>query len=315
MKSALKFLPILLLLIAVGCGRDNYVAITGYAQGGMYSVKVNLKGMDLRKETLRDSVEAFLTLIDTTFSGYNRNSILSRRNAGDDVAVNAPFRELLALSEGFQEKSEGAFNVYAAPVFDAWGFGFTPDSLPPAPKIREALEATSRREKLNFNAIAQGYTSDFIARFLRRHGAEDYLVDIGEISCRGLNPSRKGWSIGIDTPVDGNNIPGASLSGVWTSDGGEYGLVTSGNYRKFYIRDGKKYAHTIDPRTGYPVEHNLLCATVLAPDATTADALATWFMVVGFENARDIVEDTPGVEACLISSDGTWTSEGFQLKM
>ena len=137
------------------------------------------------------------------------------------------------------------------------------------------------------------------------------LVDIGEIFCDGVNSEGKPWSIGIDTPSDDNAVPGSSLSGVWHSDGGAHGVVTSGNYRKFYIKDGHKYAHTIDPRTGWPVEHNLLSATVIAPTATEADALATCFMVIGMEEAQAFVESHPDIEVCLITSEEIWTSQGF----
>ena len=167
------------------------------------------------------------------------------------------------------------------------------------------------REVLNFNAIAQGYSCDLVASYLHSIGVKDMLVDIGEIYCEGLNPEGKGWSIGIDTPEDGNDTPGAKLAGIWKSDGGAYGVVTSGNYRKYYIHDGKKYAHTIDPRTGRPVEHNLLSATVVAASATEADALATYFMVIGMEEARRFVEEHDGIEACLITSDTSWRSPNF----
>ena len=140
------------------------------------------------------------------------------------------------------------------------------------------------------------------------------LVDIGEIYCDGLNPSGRGWTIGVDNPVDGNNSPGKDLKGIWHSDGSGCGIVTSGNYRKFYIKDGKKYAHTIDPRTGYPVQHNLLSATVVAPTAAEADALATACMVLGAEDARSLIESLDGVEAYLICSDSTWKSDGFNLE-
>jgi thiamine biosynthesis lipoprotein len=144
------------------------------------------------------------------------------------------------------------------------------------------------------------------------------LVDIGEIFCDGKNPSGLPWSLGIDRPIDGNNEPGAHIQGVFRAPEGPHGIVTSGNYRKFYVRDGKKYAHTIDPRTGYPVQHSLLSATVVAPDAMMADAYATYCMVVGLQQAQAFISSRPDLEACLIyDEDGTfrtWCSDGFILE-
>lgn len=298
------------LLLSCACS-PRYEVIQGYAQGGTYSVRYNAKGVKASRAEIAEAVDNILIAIDTTLSGYNRKSLLSRRNAGEDVEPNEMFREIEAISEHYKEITEGAFDVAAGPLFDVWGFGFTADSLPSDARIAEAMERCRRREVLNFNAIAQGYSCDLVAGYLRSLGVKDMLVDIGEIYCEGLNPAGLGWSIGIDTPEDGNDTPGAKLSGIWHSDGKGHGVVTSGNYRKFYIRDGRKYAHTIDPRTGRPVEHNLLSATVIAPSATEADALATFFMVVGFENARAWVESHEGIEACLITADGPWQSKGF----
>ena len=297
-------------LVSGACTQE-YVTLGGYAQGGIYSVKYNPAGVKVSRAEAQQAVDGILEQIDTTLSGYNRKSLLSRRNAGEKVELNDMFREIEEISEHYRELSGGAFDVAAGPLFDVWGFGFTADSLPSDEAISAAMERCRKREVLNFNAIAQGYSCDKVAAYLHSIGVKDMLVDIGEIYCEGLNPKGQGWTIAIDTPSDGNNTPGASISGLWHSDGGAYGVVTSGNYRKFYIKDGKKYAHTIDPRTGYPVDHNLLSATVIAPTATEADALATYFMVIGFEKARSWVEDHPGIEACLISSDLTWTSPGF----
>lgn len=297
-------------LVSGACTQE-YVTLGGYAQGGIYSVKYNPAGVKVSRAEAQQAVDGILEQIDTTLSGYNRKSLLSRRNAGERVELNDMFREIEELSEHYRELSGGAFDVAAGPLFDVWGFGFTADSLPSDEAISAAMERCRKREVLNFNAIAQGYSCDKVAAYLHSIGVKDMLVDIGEIYCEGLNPKGQGWTIAIDTPSDGNNTPGASISGLWHSDGGSYGVVTSGNYRKFYIKDGKKYAHTIDPRTGRPVDHNLLSATVIAPTATEADALATYFMVIGFEKARSWVEDHPGIEACLISSDLTWTSTGF----
>ena len=295
-------------------GRSGYVTLTGYAQGGVYAVKYNSSGVKAKPQKVKADVDSILNAIDFSLSGYNKGSILSRRNAGMEVEPDSHFNEVLGISERYRELSGGAFNAAAAPVFDVWGFGFTADSLPSRAAIESALAECAKGNRLNFNAVAQGYSCDVIAEYLHGLGVHDMLVDIGEIYCEGLNAGGEGWSIGIDTPEDGNNSPGASLSGIWQSDGNACGIVTSGNYRKYYIKDGKKYAHTIDPRTGYPVDHNLLSATVTAPTGADADALATWFMVIGFEQAAEYVSGHEGIEACLITADTLWHSEGFRMR-
>ena len=328
------YLIVLAALCSAACNDTHYYRISGYAQGGSWQVKY--RGARLSPDRVQAGVDSLLREIDFTISGYNKASLLSRLNAGDSVVLNQRFLELYEHSYRMWEASQGAFDVASGPLFDIWGFGFTGDSLPSAKAVQDCLEdcGTGRlispdgmrsllgekitakqllRDKdeqalprLNFNAIAQGYSCDVVADYLHGLGVSDMLVDIGEIYCCGLNPSGKGWSIGIDNPVDGNNTPGADIKDVWTSDGGSHGVVTSGNYRKFYVRDGKKYSHTIDPRTGYPVTHNLLSATVIAPSAWEADALATWFMVIGFEQARTYLDSHPEIQACLISSEELW---------
>ena len=149
------------------------------------------------------------------------------------------------------------------------------------------------------------------------------LVDIGEIWCDGRNPSGRPWNVGVDRPFDrpddGTDQVGAELDGVWNSSCAPAGIVTSGNYRKFYVRNGRKYAHSIDPRSGYPVDHYLLSATVVSPaGAADADALATWCMVVGLDAARELLLGLDGVEGYLIytAEDGAmteWASPGFTL--
>lgn len=311
--SLRKSIIIIFCLISLSsCSKPRYVEFKGFAQGGTYSVKADLSGVNLPRRQIAADIDSILNRIDFSLSGYNKNSLLSRRNAGEDIEPDRYFSELLALSEKYRELSGGAFDVAAAPLFDIWGFGFTADSLPSPDRIAQALDECRIGKKINFNAIAQGYTCDVIADYLHGLGVTAMLVDIGEIYCEGLNASGRGWAIGIDTPEDGNQMPGASLSGIWVSDGRPHGVVTSGNYRKFYIKDGKKYAHTIDPRTGYPVTHDLLSATVVAPSAAEADALATICMVVGPEDAQALILSLPDTEACLITSNGSWTSPGFK---
>ena len=171
---------------------------------------------------------------------------------------------------------------------------------------------------LNYNAVAQGYSCDVIARYLYSLGVKDMMVNIGEIYCDGQNPSGQPWALGIDRPVDGNNELGADVQGIFSVPSGPHGVVTSGNYRKFYVKDGRKYAHTIDPRSGYPVTHNLLSATVVAPDATLADAYATYCMVIGLEESIAFIQSNPDLEACLVYDEAgeyrSWTSDGLTLR-
>ena len=299
--------------VLFACNGPKYESFTGYAQGGTYSVSANLEDVDVDARVIAAKIDSLLTEIDFSISGYNKNSLLSRYNAGEEITPDKHFTRLIELSAEYKALSHGAFDIAAGPLFDIWGFGFKNDSIPSAQKVEEALALCKEGKVLNFNAIAQGYSCDVIAEYLYSIGVKDMLVNIGEIYCDGFNSSGMGWSIGVDNPVDGNNSPGSDINGIWRSDGGAHGVVTSGNYRKYYIVDGKKYAHTIDPRTGYPVDHNLLSATILAPTAAMADALATACMVIGTEKSKDLINSLEGVEAYLISSDGTWTSEGFHI--
>jgi thiamine biosynthesis lipoprotein len=325
--------------------KDNYVSIQGYAQGGVYSVTLNLKGVDVPAEEIRDSIDAILAEIDVTLSGYNKNSMLSRFNAGEDVIPNELFLDSYDLGYRIYQETQGGVDVACAPLFDIWGFGFKTGELPSDEVVSHVkktsglgrcwasiqdyagmnlnaenllLERETVLPQLNYNAIAQGYSCDLVAKYLYSIGVKDMLVNIGEIFCDGKNPSGQAWTVGIDRPVDGNNELGAQLQGVFKVPAGPHGVVTSGNYRKFYIKDGKKYAHTIDPRTGYPVDHSLLSATVIAPDAMTADAYATYCMVVGLEASKAFFAGRTDMEACLIYDEGgefrTLCTPGFLLE-
>lgn len=335
------------LCIIVSCGRsDRYVSISGYAQGGTYIVKLNMSGVSLTAEQLKSGIDSVLVRIDKSLSGYNDSSLLSRFNAGETIVPDDIFMDIYEKSFRYYEETGGCVDVSAGALFDLWGFGFTSDSLPSRQKVEDVLgEIGMDRLKnsilpeedgafspssllkdgisgkapiLNYNAVAQGYSCDLVADYLRSNGVTDMLVDIGgEIFCMGCNPSGKPWVVGIDRPIDGNNEPGADLQGVFQAGPGPVGIVTSGNYRKFYIKDGKKYAHTIDPRTGYPVSHSLLSATITAGNAALADALATYCMVIGLEESIKFISSRPDIEGCLVYDDGglkTWTSEGFTLK-
>ena len=343
--------------LALSCRpQEQYVSISGYAQGGTYVVKLNLTGKSGRvkvsPEKIKYGIDGVIAAVDSSLSGYNERSLLSRFNAGETIEPDSIFMDIYNISYRFFEETEGAFDVAAGPLFDIWGFGFREGEFPSDGRVEEVrsscgmgplvsdiraavsgdgkLSAVSLlrhdapsfygQPRLNYNAIAQGYTCDLVARYLYSLGVKDMLIDIGgEIYCDGLNPAGKPWTVGVEKPVDGNNIPGAMLEGTLSTDGGPCGIVTSGNYRKYYVRDGRKYAHTIDPRTGYPASDSLLSATVIARDAATADALATYCMVIGFEKSKEFILSRPDLRGYLIyarsgalSSSGqfgTWLSE------
>ena len=341
------FYLFIMVLVSLSCTRrGGYIKIEGYAQGGIYSVTFNMDGVDKNPVEIRDSVESILQKIDFTLSGYNKNSVLSRFNAGETVVVDEMFAEIYSMGRDVWNETDGAVDVSLSPLYDMWGFGFKSGSMPSAQQVdsvmgicgmdlcRESILDFIGKElapeslyltphglalpQLNYNAIAQGYSCDLVAKYLYSVGVKDMMVNIGEIFCDGKNPSGVAWTIGIDRPEDGNNELGAQLQGVFSVPEGPHGVVTSGNYRKFYVKDGKKYAHTIDPRTGYPVTHNLLSATVIADNSMIADAYATYCMVIGFEQAKAFIESREDLEGCLVYDDGgefvTWCSAGLETR-
>lgn len=217
--------------------------------------------------------------------------------------------DIFALSERIYRECGGYFDVSSGALFDAWGFGFKEGTFPDMADIDSIMDFTGMdkiifrdgrlvktdpRVTLNFNAIAQGYTCDIIAGYLAGEGITDMLVNVGgEIFCRGVNPSGKEWTIGIDAPIDGNMVAGEKLQTVIeipVSENGT-GVVTSGNYRKFYIKDGKKYSHTVNPKTGLPVEHNLLSATVISDNAS-AEAILALADGPGITDGTEVTDST-----------------------
>ena len=358
MRKIHLLIACLCMLLLFSCEqRDKYVVFSGYAQGGTYTVKCNLKGVGVPAAEIRDSIDSILLAIDNSVSGYNKKSLLSRFNAGERIVPDKIFTDIYEFSREIWEQTGGSVDVAAAPLYDLWGFGFTSDTMP-APsevshvlglcgmdRLKSSMEDAMRDgavcgadllvpvtrqgiqdlrldrdalPKLNYNAVAQGYSCDLVAGYLYSIGVKDMMVDIGEIFCDGHNPSGQPWTVGIDSPFDGNDQPGASLQGVFRAVSVPCGIVTSGNYRKFYVRDGHKYSHTIDPHSGYPVGHSLLSATVIAPNAGLADGYATHCMVVGLDSAKEFIEADPTLEACLIYDDNgemkQWLSSGFVLE-
>ena len=322
-RSAKLFpLVIFVTLLLAGCSSgERYYTHYGFAQGGEYKVTYSLDRDE--SEKISTEITKVLLAIDNSISGYNPNSIITQvANAKRDelVKIDSLFLDLWYKSEEIYNVSEGLFDPSASPLFDLWGFGFKTGVDVTKEAVDSVMEfvgfdkfsiietegafyikKSDDRASLNFNAIAQGYSCDCIAAILDRYGSNNYLVDIGEIVCKGLNPKGLPWKIGVDKPIDGNQNPGEQMQSI--IDVTDCGVVTSGNYRKFYIKDGKKYSHTINPKVGYPVEHNLLSATVLAENGALADAYATWFMVLGLESTKSLLDSLDGVQVLLIYGD------------
>lgn len=284
---------------------------TGFVFGTVYNITYE-SDKDLQKE-----IEAELQKVDNSLSPFNPTSVISKINRNENVEVDDMFAEVFSLAEKISAETDGAFDITVAPMVNAWGFGFKTGNMPGGRQLdslraivgfhKVALEngrvvKKNRRTMLDCSAIAKGYGCDVVARFLQGKGIKNYMVEIGgEIVTCGVNDQRMPWKIGVTKPTDDSLSVNEELQTVLNVT--NKAMATSGNYRNFYYKNGKKYAHTIDPKTGCPVQHNILSATVLADDCATADAYATSFMVLGLDKAKKVLEKHPELMAYFIYSD------------
>lgn len=284
---------------------------TGFVFGTVYNITYE-SDKDLQKE-----IEAELQKVDNSLSPFNPTSVISKINRNENVEVDDMFAEVFSLAEKISAETDGAFDITVAPMVNVWGFGFKTGNMPDSRQLdslraivgfhKVALEngrvvKKNRRTMLDCSAIAKGYGCDVVARFLQGKGIKNYMVEIGgEIVTCGVNDQRMPWKIGVTKPTDDSLSVNEELQTVLNVT--NKAMATSGNYRNFYYKNGKKYAHTIDPKTGCPVQHNILSATVLADDCATADAYATSFMVLGLDKAKKVLEKHPELMAYFIYSD------------
>ncbi len=289
-----------------------YKKTSGLIFGTMYSVTYQSK-TDLKSE-----IDSMLKVFDGSLSPFNDTATISRINRNEQVIADELFTTVFRRSMEISQATDGAFDITVAPLINAWGFGFKQGRFPDSLMVDSLLQITGyqkvsmteegevtkqdERMMLNCSAIAKGFAVDVIANLLKSKGVENMMVDIGgEVVVCGKNPHAKKWRIGINKPVDDSLATNQELQTVVEIT--DAAMATSGNYRNFYYNNGKKYAHTIDPHTGYPVQHSLLSATVVANDCMTADAYATAFMVMGVEKAMKMAESNPEIEAMFIYSD------------
>ena len=311
-KKLLWQIPFLLLLI-VGTivilkKQPPFRTNEGMVFGTIYKITYQ------HNDDLQNEIKAAMMEVDNSLSPYNPNSIITRINHNEDTVLNEHFLHVFNLAQQISTETEGAFDITVAPLVNAWGFGFK-HSIDIDPNVIDSLRQfvgyqkikledgkivkEDARTMLDCSAIAKGYGVDRVARLLDQKGVQHYMVDIGgEVVLKGKNPRMKTWRIGINKPVEDSLSVNQELQTILEVS--DVGMATSGNYRKFYYKDGKRYAHTIDPRVGTPVQHNILSATVIAKDCTTADAYATAFMVMGLEEAKAFCEAHPELHAYFI---------------
>lgn len=285
-------------------------------------------------EDLSKQIRHEMARVDSSLSMFNPRSVVTSINSNKSMIADEMMIEVFTLAKTVSDETDGAFDITVAPLVNAWGFGFEGSTMPNAQQVDSLLEMTGYKKvwlegnkivksdprvRVDCSAIAKGYASDMVAKMLEANGVKNYLVEIGgEIVTGGVSPQKAPWKVGVTKPTDDSLSVKQEIETIINIT--DKAMATSGNYRNFYYKDGKKYAHTIDPKTGYPVQHNILSATVLAPNCATADAYATAFMVMGLEKTKDVLRRHPELMAFLIcaSDDGgtyTWISEELQGKI
>lgn len=327
-----RVVPLLILLAcAAGCNTSSdgaFYTVQGFTQGTTYSIKYQHPTFtDLSKQ-----IDSLLLRFDRSLSTYDSTSIISSINRNiPGVRTDSLFRTVFRESARVYQVTGGAFDITLGPVIDVWGFGAGERQEVDSAMVDSLLDFVGMEKvhldgdrlvkstpevRLNVNAIAQGYSVDVVSAYLEDLGCRNYMVEIGgEIRTHGVNEEGNFWRIGVDRPEFGNMIPGEQLQVIINMH--NRSLATSGNYRKFYEKDGVRITHSIDPVTGYPKASNLLSVTILADECITADAYATACMVMGLEKGKEFVERQKGVDAYFIYGDeyGTyqvWFTDGLK---
>ena len=299
MKQIAVVFTLLLTMLIVSCTpRKEFREMVCYELHTPYSVKYEAS------QNLENEIRQVMRDYYKAINPFDSTSIIAHVNRNEEVVIDTIFTMVFNTAMHVAEATDGALDVTCAPYINAWGFGFKTDSTAVTQALIDSLSQfvgyhkvalvdgkvikKDPRLMLNFSALGDGCACDLIAHLLDNHGVENYMIEVGgEVRTSGHNPRGVAWHIGIVTPEDDPDGNNSNLQAVAMLDG-RYGLATSGNYRNFYERNGRKYGHTINPTTGYPAEQDVLSATVIAPTSIEADAYATALMVMGREKAREI---------------------------
>ena len=321
MKKAL--FPLLLIAMVSCQPKMQKTVIQGLAQGSYYAISY----YDSLNRNFQHEIDSIFDAVDQSVSLWNDSSTISKVNRNEDVELDAIFIDNFNIAQQAAELSNGYFDPTISPLVAAWGFSYkNGDSI--TPQLTDSLKTLVDYRKikiedgkvvkenplmsLDFNAIAQGYTSDLIASFLSSKGIHNFLIDTGgEIMGRGGKPDGSDWIVGIEKPAANWNSERVVQERLFLRD---KGLVTSGSTRKYVERNGKRYSHCIDPTTGYPVEHNVLSVTVIAENSVWADALASICMVMGLEKSLEIINAREDTEAYYIFVNDKGELETFATK-
>lgn len=318
-------LALLTLGIFISCGTTNEkktateIVVRGEAQGTTYTVKYIAEEYNGIKEEL----DSLLRSIDQSMSTYLPSSSISSLNKGDTILLDPMFTEVYQLFKEVRQKTDGAFDPTIGPLIKAWGFDYSNPQRMDSSIVEELLSHCGVEQfvkegqklwrkdslaRINFNAIAQGYSVDLMCEILEDKGIENYYVELGgELKVKGENKFDQLWVIGIDQP-EGENLERKLATRMSLEDAA---MATSGNYRKFYEVDGKKYSHTLNPKTGFPAQNSLLSATVVADNCGLADAMATAFMVMGVEKTKNYLHKDQSVRVHLIYENNEGELESF----
>ena len=328
----MKYLVFILTMVMVACQssvNEKVYLIEGEAQGSTYHIKYIAE----RDENLKPAIDSILEVIDRSMSTYRSDSAISKINQGDTtVVVDQHFRKVFEASQQIWQESEGLFDPTVGVLVNAWGFGkqkISEADLPTDKKIdslrkyvgfdKVALTEKNLIKKryteilFDFNAIAQGYTSDVVANYLSARGIKNYIVEIaGEMYLKGKNTVEdKSWTIGVENPLK----PLDDRDLVATIQFTNQGLATSGNYRKVWTdSNGRKYVHSINPLTGRATQSDVLSATVVAPSTMLADGYATMFMVMGLAKSKAFLEKHPDLAVLLVYSDDKHQEATYKTK-
>ena len=333
-KKLMWQLPFLMLLIVGTVLIISHQQSTPYRQANDFVFGTTYKIVYQCDSDLTASIRQELMRVDYSLSPFNKESVITAVNQNREVMLDPYFVEVFNKAMEISRETKGAFDITVAPLVNAWGFGFKHEQMPTKRQVdslrqiigyqKVALKngkvvKQDPRMMLDCSAIAKGFGVDAVARLLRDRGVQNFMVEIGgEVVTCGVNAQRLPWRVGVVKPSEDSLSTGHELQTILNVT--DKAMATSGNYRNFYYKNGRRYAHTIDPKTGYPVQHSLLSATVLAASCTVADAYATSFMVMGLDNARQLLEHHPELMAYLIYDDGkgdiaVWFSPSLRHKV